>query len=59
MEHVLMSPLVEGMVGSIGLRVHSWLGYHNRNHDSPRTIQKKFRFFMPTGLLLSINLNLS
>jgi hypothetical protein len=23
MEHVLMSPLVEGMVGSIGLRVHS------------------------------------
>jgi len=59
MEHVLMSPLVEGMVGSIGLRVHSWLGYHIRNHDSLKTIPKKFRTLMSIGLLLSINLNLS
>jgi hypothetical protein len=59
MEHVLMSPLVEGMVGSIGLRVHSWLGYHSRNHESSKTIQKKFKTLMSTGLLLGINLNLS
>jgi hypothetical protein len=59
MEHVILSPLVDDMGGSIGLRVHSWLAYHSRNHDSPKTIPKKFRTLMSTCLLLGIKLNLS
>jgi hypothetical protein len=40
-------------------KVQSWLEYHNRNHDSSKTIPKKLKTRMSTSLFLGINLNLS
>ncbi len=39
--------------------VYSWLGYHSKNHNSPKSVLKNFRTPMAMGLLLGINLNLS